>query len=804
VNGLRQESSGVAVDGKHLTLGGAPHRVKGVTYGGFTTRPDGYRFPTPDRIAADFALIAAAGMNTVRLYDLPPTEVLDFAAQHHLRLIVGLGPDHWRMERGADRTARRHIRLSGRSALHEAMLRCAGRREVMAIAVGNEIPVDLVRLHGARHVAAVLTDLIEEVHALDPGMLATYVNFPTTEFLDPEGQDLVCFNVFLEDESSFRRYVRHLQVVSAERPLVLTELGLAADIHGEAAQRDLLETQLRVIDEEGVAGATVYGWTDDWAVDDQPVTGWGFGITDANRRPKAALGAVEDWCVRRTVDLREDWPLVTAIVCAYNEERTLGACLDSLEACMYPNLEVVVCDDGSTDRTLEVAGRYPFKLLELPHGGLSRARNAGLEAANGEIVAYLDADAACHPEWPYHLVLSMAAGVAGAGGPNLPWPSAGFVERAVARSPGAPSEVLLSDDRAEHVPGCNMAFDAEELRAIGGFDVAYTAAGDDVDVCWKLLDRGRQIAFSPAAQVYHRRRGTVTGYLRQQRGYGRAERMLVGPHRARFNRLGQASWKGFIYGGSRVLPSLLRPIVYHGWQGQAPFQPVIENRASSAATWAGSLLPLVVLVAIGGLVLSPWSTSWLLATLMGLVAVAGYGVAVAVGLSVDRSEAKPARLRGFVGLLHVLQPFARLWGRLRARPLPRVESPHPWRGDRSDWLTRLARQLRASGLSVDEGGPSEPWDLRVAAGPFVTIRLAVAVVWSWEPRWRARYALEAPAYAVLAVSPVMALLGSWYGMAAGAIVIALALGASVRARSKVVSAIEATTSGAILDEKPAS
>ena len=120
----------------------------------------------------------------------------------------------------------------------------------------------------------------------------------------------------------------------------------------------------------------------------------------------------------------------------------------------YPDLQVLVCDDGSTDRTLEIARRSPFEVLALPHGGLSAARNAGLAAARGEIVAYLDADAACHPEWPFHLALAFEdPRVVVAGGPNLPWPDAGLVERAVALSPGNPVEVLVGDDRAEHVPG---------------------------------------------------------------------------------------------------------------------------------------------------------------------------------------------------------------------------------------------------------------------------------------------------------------------------------------------------------------
>jgi glycosyltransferase involved in cell wall biosynthesis len=611
---------------------------------------------------------------------------------------------------------------------------------VLAIAVANEIPVDLIRLHGIDSVGETLSQLVGAVHEADEAMLATYVNFPTTEFLEVDGQDVVCFNVFLEEAAAFRRYVRHLQVVSRDRPLILTEVGLSAGIHGDRAQARLLDEQLRIIEDTGIAGATVYAWTDEWAVNDEPVEGWNFGITSTDRTPKAALQSVTRWTHRRIEDLRKEWPPMSVIVCAYNEERTLGECLSSLEACTYPDLEVIVCDDGSTDRTLAIAHDFPFKVLDLPHGGLSRARNAGLDAATGDIVAYLDADAACHPEWPFHLALSMEdPSVVATGGPNLPVRDAGLVERAVALSPGGPTEVLVTDDRAEHVPGCNMAFRRRDLLAVGGFNVAYTAAGDDVDVCWKLLDAGGEIGFSPAAQIRHHRRATVKGYLKQQRGYGKAERMLAGPHGHRFNGLGQASWRGFIYGGSRILPSLLRPVVYHGRQGAAPFQPVSRHRSSAAADWAGALLPITALAAMAGAPLALGWRWWLLLPALIALLVVGYAAAVAAALPIGHNEPKPATIRALVGVLHVLQPFARLWGRIRARALPGGERDPEWTGSRSHWLTQLKTQLERDDSKVRIGGVSDTWDLQVSVGPFVAVRIATAVVWNWEPRWRRWY-----------------------------------------------------------------
>jgi GT2 family glycosyltransferase len=455
------------------------------------------------------------------------------------------------------------------------------------------------------------------------------------------------------------------------------------------------------------------------------------------------------------------------VVCAYNAAPTIRECLDSLAACDYPNLEVIVCDDGSTDGTPDLARGYPVRLLQLPHGGLSEARNRGIAASSGEIVAFLDSDAACDPEWPYHLALSLEDdNVVATGGPNLPFPDAGFVERVVAASPGGPVEVLVADDRAEHVPGCNMAFHKEALVEIGCFDPVYRAAGDDVDVCWKLLDRGYEIGFSPAAQVLHHRRTSVRGYLRQQVGYGKAERLMASRHKHRFNRLGQARWAGFIYGGPNVLSRLLRPVVYHGSMGMAPFQPVVGRRTDGALSWLGACLPLLLPLALLGL-LAPLDARWLAAPLAALLVVLAYGVAV--GTRPSPAERWPLRFRLLVAAMHVAQPFARTWGRLRARapePLPRV-GPQPWVGERTVWLNVLSQELAARGCRAQPSEAHEPWDLTVRRAPFVKARLTTAVHWRWTPSYRMALRPRLGMLAAAGVTVAAASAGAWYGIFAG-------------------------------------
>ena len=769
----------VVSDGKHLSLGGRPFRIRGVTYGSFATRPDGEAFPSPDRVRSDFAMMAAAGLNTVRTYTVPPADVLQLAEEAGLRLLVSLHYEDWRSVPETGRRARRRILDAGRHSVASAMERCAGRASVMALLVGNEVPADLVRVHGIGAVEETLSRLVEEVHAADAGMLATYCNYPTTEYLHVDGQDLICFNVFLEQPELLRAYLRRLQVISNDLPLVVTELGLASELHGELLQAEALDRQLHAIDECGCAGATVFSWTDDWVVAGYPVDGWGFGLTDRERSPKLALNAVSAWARRGLADLRARWPAVSVVICGYNAEPYLDRCLASVVASDYPVLEVLYCDDGSTDGSLATARRHPIRVLELPHRGLAATRNSGLKASSGEIVAYLDADAECHPEWPYHLALSLEEpAVAATGGSNLPFPEAGLVERAVAAAPGGPVHVLVDDDRAEHVPGCNMAVRRSALNEIGGFHVPFVAAGDDLDVCWRLLDSGHQIAFAGAAQVRHHARPRVRAYLRQQRTYGGAERMVCGRHAHRFNRLGQSRWAGFIYGFPRLLPGLLRPVVYHGTFGNAPYQGVLRRPAESVVPLALALLPLTVPLLVLGLALTPIWRPGLAISALAVTLLAAFGAVMAVVARPSRHEPSPLAFRLLVGLLYVAQPLARTWGRLRARPLPPLPRTTPWLGDRLSWLAEAERLLAGRGCASRRAGPHAQFDLEVSLVGLVACRVTTAVAWSWLPRFRT---IVRPGR----LAPLVVAAGAVLGLARPL------LGAAVLAIGVAASAVEA-------------
>jgi len=269
-------------------------------------------------------------------------------------------------------------------------------------------------------------------------------------------------------------------------------------------------------------------------------------------------------------------PMVSVVICAYDAQRTMRDCLESLRRLDYPNFEVVIVDDGSRDRTADISMDFPeFRLIRQPNKGLGFARNVGMQAARGEIIAYTDSDCVVDPHWLTLMIRSMTENnFDGCGGPNYAPHEDGWIEASCAASPGAPCHVLVAEDRAEHLAGCNMLFSKAALAKIGGFDPQFTSAGDDVDICWRMLAAGFKLGFSPAAFVWHFRRNTVKAYYGQQRGYGRAEAMLYPRYPERFNVMGQIAWRGTIPGLARTIPGGSRKRVL--WNATAGAQTLFD------------------------------------------------------------------------------------------------------------------------------------------------------------------------------------------------------------------------------------
>ena len=550
-------------EGKFFRLGDARVWLRAVTYGPF---PGGW----PADFGPDFRRIAAAGFHALWIYEMPDRRLLDAAAAAGLRVIAGL---KWRHQ--GDFLHEPALLAAARDRLVSALRATADHPALAAVLVANEIPADLVRWMGPVRVRRALEDLIETGRRAAPHLLFAYANYPTTEYLEPDNADFSAFNIYLENAAAFRSYLKRLHHIAGDRPLLVSEFGLDSRRHGLQRQAETLQWAMEIARAEECAGMAIYAWSDRWWNRGAEVDDWDFGLTDRAGHSKPALAAAA------AAGTSDDFPAASfsVIVCTRNGRDRIDRCLHAIRLLEGGPYETVVVDDGSDDGTADmVAAAFPWvKLLRLPASGLAAARNAGAAMAGGDFLAFTDDDCVPDREWLLRLGRVLRhGGFAAAGGPNLPPPPQSWREAVVAAAPGAPSHVLLDDEEAEHLPGCNFAVSKTAFAAIGGFDPQFHTAGDDVDFCWRLRDAGFRLGFAPGAFVWHRRRTTLCGFLRQQYGYGVAESLLLRKFPARFSPRGGAIWEGFVYGGGPVRVAE-GSFIDHGPMGAAGYQSVVNR-----------------------------------------------------------------------------------------------------------------------------------------------------------------------------------------------------------------------------------
>jgi O-antigen biosynthesis protein len=681
----------VSVDGKFFRLGEKKFYVKGVAYGPFAPNAAGQPFASLEQTAADFANIRQLGANLIRVYHVPGKWFLELATEHKLKVLIDIP---WNKQvcflDSAEEVAK------ARDAVRRAVFACARHPAVLGFSVANEIPPDIVRWSGARAVADFIDDLVQEAKRVDPECLCTFTNYPSTEYLRPQLVDFLCFNVYLHDERPFKDYLARLQMLADSKPLLLGEFGMDSLSEGEARQAELVAWQIEGAFRAGLAGTVVFTYTDDWWRGGRQVEDWKMGLTTRDRQPKPAWEAVQKMFRAAPYFPLPRYPKVSVVVASYNAERTLKTCLDSLARLNYPDYEVIVVDDGSSDATPQLALKIPgFRYFRHEKNlGLSVARNTGIAAAAGEVVAFTDSDCRADEDWLYYLTGELLNGeFAGVGGPNLLPPEDSAVAAAVMVSPGGPAHVMLTDRQAEHIPGCNMAFFKWALAQVGGFDPIFHLAGDDVDMCWRLQQARYRIGFSPAAFVWHYRRSTLGAYLKQQHGYGEAEALLVRKHPECFNPLGGSVWHGRIYTGSKFGVFVRRPSIYRGRFASAGFQ-TLHPFDPAVTLMVCTTLEYHVLVTLPLWVLSVTFHALLPVAITSLLISIGVCVAAGAQAALARQKTRWWS-RPLVATLFFLQPITRAWARYQGRLLVR---PTPQAARQS--LDSIA--LRESKLSLHE------------------------------------------------------------------------------------------------------
>jgi glycosyltransferase involved in cell wall biosynthesis len=258
----------------------------------------------------------------------------------------------------------------------------------------------------------------------------------------------------------------------------------------------------------------------------------------------------------------DDWPFVSIIVPVYNGSRTIDALLTSLLALDYPadRCEILIVDNRSTDDTRERILRYPVTLLEETGiQGSDAARNRGIEAAKGEILAFTDADCVVEPTWLKRLLAShKEPGWGGFSGSTAAYPSSNLFARFCAYAkvldlsrqqedffqPDGMGERLCSQASilrfhsdiqlptgliSPHT--ANVAYRRIVLETIGSFDPMLLPTGGDFDLAWRLQTQTDwKIAIVPDAIVYHQHRMNLASFTSMYRSYGGGYAVLAIKH----------------------------------------------------------------------------------------------------------------------------------------------------------------------------------------------------------------------------------------------------------------------------------
>ncbi len=217
---------------------------------------------------------------------------------------------------------------------------------------------------------------------------------------------------------------------------------------------------------------------------------------------------------------------VSIVVPAYNAEETIGPLLDSIANLDYQECDVIIVNDGSTDRTKEIVERYPVQLINQPNRGASAARDAGLRAASGEIVAYVDSDVTVTSDWLKHLVRPFSdPTIAATTGQTVflrsqkcaSWLRSMDIER---RNRRRKTYTRLAN-------GPNAAFRREILLEVGGFDPRWYHA-EDTEVSYRIWELGHRIQYVPEAVVHHIPEEDWRTYLRKRYRDAKAFTRMLG------------------------------------------------------------------------------------------------------------------------------------------------------------------------------------------------------------------------------------------------------------------------------------
>lgn len=230
--------------------------------------------------------------------------------------------------------------------------------------------------------------------------------------------------------------------------------------------------------------------------------------------------------------------LASVVVPVRDEERSIDACLRSIRAQTHEDLEILVVEGGSEDRTREIVRSHAeqddrIRLLDNPDAIIPAALNVALRAVSGRWFIRIDAHATVPPRYVQHIVDRLREGWGGVGGRKDAvgrTPTGRAIAVAMGSRFGVGGSVYhygTDPQQVEHVPF--GAYPVELARELGGWDEELTSA-QDVEFDQRVVASGRRLLFDPGIRIDWECRRTVAGLFHQYRRYGMGKARVVAKH----------------------------------------------------------------------------------------------------------------------------------------------------------------------------------------------------------------------------------------------------------------------------------
>ena len=227
---------------------------------------------------------------------------------------------------------------------------------------------------------------------------------------------------------------------------------------------------------------------------------------------------------------------VSIIVPAKDEEDKIERCLHALQAQSMnrADYEVILVDDGSTDKMAEVARSLGVQVLSQANRGPASARNAGAKQAEGEMLLFTDADCEAAPDFAARMYQALrdplVAGAMGVYGSRQTHSIPRFVQQ----------EFAFKQKRMENLETINAvhtyaaAYRRDVFISNGGFDESYPVpSNEDQEFSYRLVEAGHRLVYAPEAIVYHQHDRNLRAYIRRKYLLGYWKTYTISKHRAR-------------------------------------------------------------------------------------------------------------------------------------------------------------------------------------------------------------------------------------------------------------------------------